>query len=373
MEQIVSKFKETHPNIDVKVELTPNKQYWSKMETAAAGDQLPDVFWMNGPRIVKFAANGQLLPISDQIKADKVDMSNYPEALVKLYTVNGKNYGIPKDYDTIGLWYNKKMFDEAGVKYPDESWDWNALLDAAKKLTNPAKGVWGIAAALDSQGVYYNMIPQNGGYVISDDKKTSGYDKPEAIEALKFWTDLITVYKVSPTQAQMTDTEPMQLFTSGKVAMYFDGSWDAIEYSKNEYTKDKVNVAVWPQGKKRAAVIHGLANVIAAKTKHPKEAWEFVKFLGSKEAADIQAKTGTVIPAYKGTESAWVNSMPNFNLKAFIDMVAYSVPYPVSKDTSKWTTVETEQFTKAWSGQIKIEDAAKEVAKQMNGFLAQEQ
>lgn len=115
MNQIITEFKKTHANIDVKVDVTPYDQYWTKLETAVTGGSAGDVFWMNGPNIVKYASNDVLLPIDDQISADKVDLKNYPDALVALYTVNGKHYALPKDFDTIGLWYNKQLFDAAGV------------------------------------------------------------------------------------------------------------------------------------------------------------------------------------------------------------------------------------------------------------------
>jgi multiple sugar transport system substrate-binding protein len=225
---------------------------------------------------------------------------------------------------------------------------------------------------MNSQEMFYNTILQAGGFIISDDKKKSGYDKPESIEGLKLWTDLIHVHKASPTLAQMTDTTPIKLFESGKIAMLWGGSWNAIEFAKNEFTKDKVDVAVLPKQKQQGVVIHGLANVISAKTKNPKEAWAFVNFLGSKEAAEILAKTGTVIPAFNGTQDVWVKSTPQFKLQVFIDQLAYSKPYPVSKETAKWNNLETEFFKKAWSGEMKIEDAAKQVAAKMNEFLAQE-
>ncbi|MGC4379337.1 sugar ABC transporter substrate-binding protein [Fictibacillus sp. Mic-4] len=371
MQDIAKEFEKKHPKINVKIEVTPWEQYWSKLETAATGNSLPDVFWMNGPNIVKYASNHMLLPINDQIKKDNVDLSNYPKALVDLYTVEGKHYGLPKDFDTIGLWYNKKLFDEAKVPYPDETWDWAKLKEAAKKLTNPSKGVWGIAAAMENQSNYYNTIFQNGGTVISDDMKKSGYDSPETIEGLKFWTDLIKD-KVSPTQAQMTETKPNNLFESGKVAMMFAGSWMQIEFAQNDYTKDKVDVTVLPKGKKRAVVIHGLTSVISANTPHKKEAWEFVKYLGSKEAALIQAKTGTQIPAYNGTQKDWVESNKKFNLQVFIDSAKYATPLPISKDTSKWWDLETEYFKKAWGQEMRPEQAAKEVAKKMNELLSKE-
>lgn len=372
LKEIAKKFTESHPNIKVKVEVTPWDQYWTKLETSATGGSLPDLFWLNAANIQKYARGKVLLPISDQIKNDNVDLSKFPKALVDIYTVDGKNYGIPKDYDTIGLWYNKELFDKAGLKYPDENWTWGDLVENAKKLTDPAKGIYGFASQLDPQQGWYNTVPQAGGYILNNDKTKSGYDDPATIKGIKFLYDMINTYKVSPTLAQMTDTPVLSLFESGKVAMIFGGSWSQIEFAKNEYTKDKVDVTMLPMGEKRAVVIHGLGNVIAANSKHPKEAWEFAKFLGSEEANKIQAETGTVIPAYEGTQDAWVKSNPNFNLQVFIDMTKDAVPYPASVETRKWQQIETETLTKAWSGKMSIDDALKELKKKVDDVLASE-
>lgn len=372
MEAIVNNFTKLHPNITIKIEIIPYEQYWMKLDTAVAAGSGADVFWMNGDSFGRFASNGVLLPIGDKIKADNVDMGNYPESLIALYNYKGEQYALPKDFDTIGLWYNKMLFDAAGIKYPDETWDWSTLTDAAKKLTDASKGIYGIAADLKAQRGYWNTIAQAGGFVLSPDKKTSGYDKPEAIAGLKFWTDLIEA-GISPTIQQMTDITGRNLFGSGKVAMLYDGSWMAIEYGKNnEYTKDKVGVAVLPKGVKQAVVIHGLGYCINAKTKNPDEAWLFVQYLGGKEAADVQAEAGTVIPAFKGTQELWVESIPSLNLKVFIDMLSYAAPVPVSIDSQKWMDVETKYLKQAWAGEITVEDAAKKIATEMNAILEAE-
>jgi multiple sugar transport system substrate-binding protein len=372
MEEIARKFKETHPNIEVKVELTPFAQFWTQAEAGAAGGTMPDVFWMDHPNFIKYASNNIILPVTENVKKDQVDLDNYPKTLIDMYTYDNNLYTVPKDFDTIGLFYNKEMFKEKGVPFPDETWDWNTLLEASKKLTDPAKGVWGIIATNTSQGGYYNLIFQNGGTVLSDDQKKSGFDKPETIEALKFWADLIHVHKVSPTLAQMTDTPPMNLFNSGKAAMFITGSNQQFRLAGNEYIKDKFDVAVLPQGKQRATVIHGLANVISAKSKHPQEAWEWVKFMGGKEAAEIQAKTGAITPAYNDMQDVWVQAYPNYNVKAFLEMLPYAVPMPASKDTAKWADVQNEYMAKAFAGEMSIESASQEVAKQMNQLLSKE-
>ena len=278
LKQVIANFEKTNKNIKVKIQVTPYDQYFTKLQAAATGGAAPDVFWMNGPNFQLYASNGVLAPISDQIKKDGLDTSVYPKSLVDLYSLDGKQYALPKDFDTIGLWYNKKLFDDAGVKYPDATWTWTDLQDAAAKLTNKSKGIYGIPASLEGQQNFYNTILQAGGHVLSADGKSSGYDDPATIKGLSFWTDLIKSGS-SPSLKQMTDTLPLQWFESGKAAMFYGGSWNVIEFKKNEYTADKIDVAPLPKGEKQGVVIHGLGNVISAKTKHSDAAWQFVKYL----------------------------------------------------------------------------------------------
>ncbi|WP_446909783.1 extracellular solute-binding protein, partial [Klebsiella pneumoniae] len=83
-----------------------------------------------------------------------------PEALVKLYTYDGKHYGVPKDFDTIGVFYNKKIFKDAGVELPTADWTWDDFHDKAKKISDwgKSKGIYGCATTIngDGQGTYYN-------------------------------------------------------------------------------------------------------------------------------------------------------------------------------------------------------------------------
>jgi len=371
LNQVVASFEKANPSIKVKIQVTPWDQYWTKLQAAAGGGSAPDVFWMNGPNFQLYASNGMLAPISDQIKKDGLDTSVYPKALDDLYSLNGKQYGMPKDFDTIGLWYNKTLFDKAGVKYPDATWTWKDLQSAAAKLTNKSKGIYGIPAEMEGQQHFYDTILQAGGYVLSPDHKTSGYSDPATIAGLRFWTDLIKNGS-SPSLQQMTDTAPLQWFESGKAAMLYGGSWSVTEFKKNAYTADKVNVAPLPKGEKQAVVIHGLANVISAKSVHADAAWKFAKYLGSKDAATVEAETGTVIPAYNGTQQAWVAASPNFDLQVFLDATAYSSPMPVSQNTAAWNTDETKYLTEAWAGREDVAAAAAQLAGAMNADLAKE-
>jgi len=369
MQKIIAAFEAQNPAITVTIQQTPWADYWTKLQAAASGGSAPDVFWMNGPNFQLYAANNVLRPLTDT--DPHPDTSVYPPALAKLYQYKNVQYGLPKDFDTVGLWYNKALFDAAGVAYPTASWTWADFQAAAKKLTDPAKGVYGVGANLEGQENYYNTIYQAGGSVISADGKKSGYADPATVAGLKFWTDLVAA-KESPSLKQMTDTAPLNLFESGKLAMYWGGSWDAKEFSGNDATKNGVDVAPLPAGVKKATIIHGLANVVFAHTSHPAQAEKFAAFLGSQQAAQIEADTGTVIPAYNGTQQSWVKAYPQYHLQSFLDQLPDAVPYPISKNTAAWNTLETTELTKAWDGSEPIDKAAGDLATAMNAALAKE-
>jgi multiple sugar transport system substrate-binding protein len=284
MEQIVKAFSKAHPDISVEIELTPYDEYLSKLQNAAQGGTLPDVFWMEPLWFPSFASNEIISPITDQIKDAGIDLGLYPEDVVRFYEYEGDNYALPKDYDTIGLWYNEKLFDDAGVPYPDGNWDWQDFTDAAVELTDQSRGIWGTAAPLDSQQGHWNTIYQQDGCIVCDEggELRSGYDTEEAISGVKFWTDLILKYKASPTQAAMTETEPYQSFFSGKLAMIYLGSWNAVLLKDYKEIAESINVVPLPEGRRRSTCTNGLGNVISASTDYPEEAWALAKFLAER-------------------------------------------------------------------------------------------
>jgi multiple sugar transport system substrate-binding protein len=372
LKSMVAAFEKQNPHIKVKISVTPWDSYWTKLQTTATSGSAPDVFWMNTPNLPKYANGGVLMPLDSKIKADGVDMTQYAASSVKSATWNGKVYGMPKDVDALALWYNKKLFTDAGVALPTDTWTWADMVAAAQKLTNPSKKIFGIPALIGDQLGYYNTIPQSGGYVVSPDGKTSGYDQPATIAGVQALVDLIQKYHVSPTLQQMTDTDPTNMFESGKVAMTFAGSWIIPAFGAVPYLKANAGVTLMPLISQRGGVSNSLANVVYSKTKYPEQAWKFVKFLGSSDAATIEAKSG-VIPAYKSAQATWAAAVPSqFNPQAYIDTVAVATPFPRSLNTSVWETFATTEFTKAWSGTESVETAAKNVAAEMNTALAAE-
>lgn len=369
--KIADKFEEKNPDIKINIQVVDWDNYWTMLEAGATGGSLPDTFWMHSNEIYRYGSNEMLLPLDDYLaKSKEAKLENFPDGLNEIYNIKGKQYAVPKDFDTIGLWYNKKMFDEAGIPYPDDTWDWNKLKEVAKKLTKSDGSQYGFGAGLSNQEGYYNFIYQNGGTVITDDMK-SGYDDPKTIEALDYYFSFVKE-KLSP--ALTVDKERAEAFQNGQVAMSVFGSWNLSGFSANDYIRENADVAVLPKGPDgtRATIFNGLGNAIAANTKNPDAAWKWVEYLSSKEAQEMQASLGVAISAYKGTADTWVNSNKDFAIKNYVDMLDYAQIRPYSQTTLKWEDKAYELLKPAYLGEEATKDAAQKTADMMNKELASE-
>lgn len=351
-------------------------EYWTLLEAGASGGTLPDVFWMHSNQSQRYMENGLLLDLTDKIAgSEKIDLNNYYEDIIKLYESDGKVYAVPKDIDTIALWYNKTMFDEAGVEYPNADWTWEDFYEAAKKLTKDDGSQWGYGINTgNNQDSYYNIIYDYGGFVISDDKTKSGYDDPNTIKAMQLVEKMLKEGLCPPLEV-ISENGADVLFQSGKVAMVTQGSWMVAGFRDNEYTNKNCDVAVLPTGPdgKRVSIYNGLGWSAAANGKNTEAAWSLIEYLGTEEAQLKQAQLGVTMSAYKGTSEEWVNSVDCFNLQGHLDMLeAELVIRPYSRNTNVWEDMAIETFKGAWTGDISMEEACKQVAESMNASLAEE-
>lgn len=349
VEQQIAAFKELHPNITIEPQVVPWDDYWTKLQTGVAGGSTNDVFWMNADGLPVYASQGAITPIQEMIDDGSTEVDSYPESLRSLYTFDGKVFGIPRDFDTIALFYNKDLFDKAGVEYPTADWTWDDLRAAAEKLTAEDGSQWGYASSLGGQQNYYNLIKQNGGEILNADQTEAMLSETAACEALQFAGDFIAD-GLAPSVAVMQANDPHEmLFPAGVIAMISGGSWNSLTFSQ---ALPSVAVAPLPKGKVQASAIHGLANVIWSGTKNQCAAMEWVKYLASGDAERILGSTGTVIPAMEGLQEEWVASIPSLDLQVFLDAVGYSFPVPNPQAGPEWETNVNEVLIEAWSGGI---------------------
>lgn len=368
---LADEFEKENPDIKIDIQITAWTEYWTALEAAATGGSLPDTFWMHSNNIFYYGSNDQLMDLTDYIaKSDKVDLANYPEGLNQIYNIGGKQYAIPKDYDTIALWYNRTLFDEAGISYPDETWTWDTMKEAARKLTKDDGSQYGFSAGLTHQEGYYNFVYQAGGEIITADKK-SGYDQEGTIKGLD---EYFSYVKEGLSPEIYDDQARAESLQNGLCAMGLFGSWNLSGFASSEIMTENFDCAVLPASNDgtRATIFNGLGNAIAANCAHPDEAWRWIEYLSSKEGQERQAELGIAISAFNGTADKFAEKYPMFNTKCYIDMVDYAVIYPHSDQTSIWESKAFELLKGAYAGKEDTAAAAEKTAAMMNEALAAE-
>jgi multiple sugar transport system substrate-binding protein len=384
IEAQIAAFEKAYPNIKVKAELVPWADYWVKLQSMLAAGTCWDVLTMdNGEYLKDFASKGILLDIAPLVKRDNIDLSLYPEALVKMGEYNGHLYSLPRDYDTEAIIYNKDMFDKAGIEYPNWNWTWTDVVLAAQKLTiKNSKGntiQYGITSEggglNNEQCMIYPLMFSNG--VPINKEGVVEYDTPQAQAVMN---SLYTLTKDGYAPSPSLPTSSSDLFYAGKAAMSFEGSWMVNYYAANIGKSFKWGIAPFPVMGIRANISDSLGDDIWAGSPNKEAAWTFVKFLESQQGEDILAKTGVVIPAIKGAAQLWVDYYtnlygPEFGKEAqiYVDQVKYTTGYPCSYGEVQWNSnVTTYGYElKMLAGQISIADGCAQEYKQVMQVVAE--
>ncbi len=360
-------FKAVQPNITVEPQIVPWADYWTKLQTGVAGGETFNVFWINSASLPVYASAGALLPIDSIVGGDGgVDLANYPASLIDMYQWDGSQYGIPRDFDTIALFYNKDIFDAAGVAYPDDTWTWETFRSVSEQLTDAGAGVWGAGLQTSWQENYYNFIYQNGGKLLNDDLTNSEVGSPEASEAFVYLAGFFADELTPSIAVQQSNPVADSLFPAGQVAMLPGGSFRAGTYGAADAN---IDVAPLPMGKERATVTHGLANVIWASGSNPGASLELVKFLAGPDAESILGESGVTIPAYAGLQEPWLAANPDMDLQVFIDALDYAEKVPDPPVGFEWQIKIQEVVIDGFAGNIPAEEIGPKAAEAADAVL----
>ena len=298
-QKIVDAFTKLNPSITVKVSVADWDSYWPKLQTDLAAGNAPDVFLMDGPLYPDYQTRDQLLNLSPFIAKDGFDTGQLVDLAVQDFkAADGNLYGLPRDLNTIALFYNKAMFDAAGLPYPDETWDWAKLVDVATKLTKTSGGKtsqWGFyTETSDMENYWSSLVWQAGGDILSADKKTVVVNSDQAAAGIQFLQDLIYKDKV---MAQPVAGGTGDMFENGQAAMEANGSWLVPTH---EAAGINFGVAPLPKGPAGQATSVNPSGVVAFKgTKSPDAAWEFIKCYTGPELQAMVASLKASMPANK--------------------------------------------------------------------------
>ncbi len=364
MQAMCDAYTALHPEVTIEVQVTSWDEYWTKLEAATMAKQAPDIFWMHTNEILKYADNDKLVDCSEI-----VDKSHFSDiSLANASGSDGVLYAVPKDKDTVGLVYNKEMFDAAGVSYPDDTWTWDTLVEASQKIYD-ATGYYGYMAYGDDQLGYWNFVYQAGGSILTEDKTRANFTDPATEMAMDFYIGL-QKNDWCPNQTYFAETSPGTAFFSGKGAMFLEGDWNILPELQNYPDMvGKWDVAVLPKcpnplsGDGRATISNGLSYATTKTNKHLDVVMDVLKFFGSAEGQQIQGESGAAIPAYVGLEDSWVGCFEQYpvNITCFIDMFDYCVQSVNNAARPEWKTPVSDTLLKIYTGDLTLDEGLEQM------------
>jgi len=256
--------------------------YTQKMQVMIAAGEPADIGRMTPTYTPGFAAGGLLVDLMPYVKADNFDLGQFYESAINTVLKDDHMYAFPAGIYTQATYYNQKLFDEAGIGYPDESWTEMDMINAAQKMTKgsgPDK-VYGMYLDIAWHERIFHWFWANGADLFNEERTRCALTEPAAIETLKLLQDIIWVYKVAPTPAEYGTSIWYDRFVESKLAMCQEGSWMIPGFSETLAEADwKWSVAPYPKGRAgRFTYIWADPYVIFRGAKHSKEAWEAIKF-----------------------------------------------------------------------------------------------
>lgn len=326
-------FEKLHPDIRVEM-ITDPSSVESKLTVLTAAGSPPDVGWMGG-NWISFADKGFFMPLDRFIERDRqeVDPDDFISNVWNTYRWRRQMWMMPTGFTVSVFYYNRDLFQVAGLVDPKDNWTWDEMIVAAQKLTKDTDGDgkinrWGMNIW---QGSYWSVLHYNGP-LFNDEGTKANFDTPVFAWALKAIRDLVYTYRVQPTTAEVKalgGDQPMW-FRGDLVGMYLGGAW-ALEPTKREadFDWDLVPMPVATvSGKKCRGTFYGPEGLyIHVDTKHPEEAWKFVKFAAGRETTEWAARQGHIVPGRNSAGPAFVKTGAPRNVRAFLISASFGVPW----------------------------------------------
>jgi multiple sugar transport system substrate-binding protein len=333
----IAVFEKAHPNITVSVVQIPYPNYQEKLQAEFTSGSGPDIFWVNTPWLSTWIKDGLLVNLAPDIHRAHINMSQYIPSLVALHTYQGAIYGLPKDWDTIAVYYNENYFAEHHIPVPT-SWSWNTTdggsflhtlelatidkngVNATSPSFNPSQ-VATYGAEMDNamQTGWGSFLAEDGIFTIPKAFASSvSFNTPKADQVFQFIRNLMYKWHVmipgSELGSNATDpsSENNALFAQGKIAMQIGGDWETTGTYADVGGKFKIGVIPLPAGPDGTwSVFNGLIDAINPHTPNFPAAWELEQWLGSAASQKVMGTGGYIWPAIPSLdplfESYWAS------------------------------------------------------------------
>lgn len=364
LEKMYEAFHEEYPNITVNIETIGFDDYFTQMQTRVAGGTAPDCYELNIENFAAYANKGVLAELTG------IDVSGYNATALSAFQVDGKQYGVPGNFSNVVLIYNKDLFDQAGVDYPNDTWTWDDAMDACEKISALGDDIYGIFQPI-TFNEFFKVAEQYGGGILNEDKTEFTINSAENIQAAEMMIQKVVDTNVQPTDSQMGGMGDWDLFESGRLGMIPTGIWafgtfaDACDFNWD--------ICVEPGGAKKATHFFSNALVVNGSSDKKEAAATWINWLASSDAASkLRIEAGWDLPAISDDTvlAGYLEITPPENRQAVFDSLDHLVVAPIIEEYSLMSDIITEKLSLAASGELSVEEALNQAQDECNAQIS---
>ena len=370
LEDTLQPFMEANPNIQVKIEFRPIDGYWDKLQTEYAAGNAPDITINQMNWVVPGAARGMFVDLKPFIDRDQVDMGAYFYPHEPEWGWQGGIYGGLLYAGGQALYINKDLLRAAGLDFPADDWTWDDMLEYARALTNADENQWGLH--MSPINVPYwstSFIHGMGGAVLNEAGDQCTLTSEEAQAGLQFLADLIFVHNVMPSPTALAGQE--NPFLTGKVAIYFGGTWQEGQIREAGFDWDFAHMPVNAETGIRRVQMGSNAWSVLSTSPHQEEAWQVVKFLMGEGGQTGMMKNGVPgLTSVVESEAYRELHAPQDISVLWSDFANYGHDYYPTPDTDEWWTAVGQELSAIWSGEATVEEATERACAALDEIFA---
>lgn len=364
--EAIARFNENNPDVEVKqtcVPVTSWSDFIQKWITMSTSGEAPDVINI-GLEAVQMAVSNDLLMPLDEIVSEDQDLSKvkeeYAPVLLDGFSVDDNLYGLPNGTQTMVMYYNKTMFDEAGLEYPKDGWTWDEFYEDAKKLTKSDGSVYGFGLSSS----YFQLTPwwSTNNTALVDENQNPALNSKKMVESVEF-LDKLVKEKVTPDPIS---SDVYTMFSSKQLAMVGAGRWVLNTWQDAGLTNADFDCVQWPVNEKEGSVFGGAAWCISKNTENKELSIELLKSLVSEDTLKAVAAGGQQVPPTESlaTDTEIMGTTPD-NIEGIWKAVTVASPVaaPTYFGDLEQTTLRCmeEVFSGGKDVQQALDDAQKEV------------
>jgi multiple sugar transport system substrate-binding protein len=376
---VVEGYKTVNPDVKVAINHVPSQgDHMTKLSSSFAAGNPPDVFLLNYRRYGQFASKGVLEPLGNRLdKSTTLSASDYYTQSLGAFAYQGTVQCIPQNISSLGVYYNKELFEKNNVPLPTADWTWNDFVSAARQLTVDTNG----DGTLDVHGVgvepvIIRLAPfvwAHGGEIVDDPENPTRLtlDTPESREAVDMFMSLSLSYGVVPTEPEIKAESLETRFMNGKIGMFLGSRADTPTFRTIDgFTWD---VAPLPADKTAATILHSDAYCMSASAKNKEAAWDFIQYAMGQEGQKVASKLGRIVPSLKSVSLApefLDSAQPPANSRMYLDVIPTLRLVPISP---AWPAVESavnKELERAFFGTAPVNEAINLAMEKANAEFA---